>query len=357
MTGHGASERACDPEAAVHLSPPHAHGRGISAIKAAPDAPEPGGGGVKSERKCPMGIGQSQSEHCCSFGSTRLSDGSFGSCIPETPSPVSVSSVLDVKSATCTQHLFHGEPIAAEGDTSTKRGGRSCMDEAELARGLVGRAIRKLFPNYGRFVGVISSFDAMSGMFTITYEDEDKEEMSMLKIARYLPKEESRMVREWLASQTVAEGRVEERQHEASQCPIECPVTGLPINDKLLNKLRNTVQVTKGTLTNALHNRLGWPPEVCMCVCVCARARACVCACVRVRARIYISCMYTSVCVCVCARAYIHIMYVYKHIIHARHIYFIHLRAMRIHLQINKEEGERDEKKRQARIYNAKIHI
>jgi len=30
---------------------------------------------------------------------------------------------------------------------------------------------------------------------------------------------------------------------------------------------------------------------------------------------------------------------------------------MRIHLQINKEEGERDEKKRQARIYNAKIHI
>ena len=309
MIGPGATEHARDPVAAAHLPPPHACGKGMVAVKAAPDA-EPERGGRESKHT----EGDSgQSERYCLSGSNRLSNGSFGSCIPETPSPVSMSSVppapdLTSCTETRTQDLF-GEPIAAEGDAPTTFVGGSCMDEAELARGLVGRAIRKLFPSFGRFNGVISSFDAKRGMFTIIYEDEDKEEMSMPNIARYLPKEESRMVKDWLASQTAAGSRETERQNKASQCPMQCPVTGLPINGKLLNKLRNSVQVTRGTLTNALRNRLGWPPEVCVCVCV----RVCVHARTYVRvARMYAHLhahlhlyiyICAHVCLCTCAHA------------------------------------------------------
>ena len=38
----------------------------------------------------------------------------------------------------------------------------------------------------------------------------------------------------------------------------ECPITGLPINDKLVKKLKSSTQVTKATLANTLKSKLGW---------------------------------------------------------------------------------------------------
>ena len=40
-----------------------------------------------------------------------------------------------------------------------------------------------------------------------------------------------------------------------------CPITGLPINDKLMKKLEAAPQVTVSTLRNALQNTLGWTPD------------------------------------------------------------------------------------------------
>jgi len=40
---------------------------------------------------------------------------------------------------------------------------------------------------------------------------------------------------------------------------LECPITGLPINDKLVKKLKASAQVTIKTLQNTLRNKLGWP--------------------------------------------------------------------------------------------------
>ncbi len=207
--------------------------------------------------------------------SNRLSDVSFGSCIPETPSPVSSVSPPDDQGSPhvhpASLPFLPVEPLAVESDATQSFTDSNCRNEAELARVLVGRAaIRKLFPHYGRFNGVVSSFDAKSGLFKIVYEDADEEEMSLSKIVRYLPKLESCMVKEGLDRQSdgleVAgpKSRETERQPEAL-CLTQCPITGFPIDAKLLKKLHNSVQVTKGTLINTLRNRLGWAPEVSLC--------------------------------------------------------------------------------------------
>ena len=50
------------------------------------------------------------------------------------------------------------------------------------------------------------------------------------------------------------------RKAEAEPAPLQdCPITGLPINDKLVKKLKVSAQVTKKTLQNTLQNKLGWP--------------------------------------------------------------------------------------------------
>jgi len=203
--------------------------------------------------------------------SNRLSDVSFGSCIPETPSPVSSVSSPDDQGLphvdATSLPLFPVEPLAfaVESDATPSFTDSNCRNEAELERALVGRAaIRKLIPNYGRFNGVISGFDAKSGLFN---EDGDEEEMSQLEMVRYLPKNNSHSFKEGLDSQSdglevaAPESRETERQPEAL-CLTQCPVTGFPIDAKLLKKLHNSVQVTKGTLINTLRNRLGWAPEV-----------------------------------------------------------------------------------------------
>ena len=205
--------------------------------------------------------------------SNRLSDVSFGSCIPETPSPVSSLSPHDDQGSPHVDNtslpLFPVEPLAlAESDATPSFTDSNCRNEAELARALVGHAaIRRLSPNYGRFDGVISGFDAKSGQFKVVYEDGDEEEMSLSKMVRYLPKHNSHSFKEGLDSQSdglevaAPECRETERQPEAL-CLTQCPVTGFPIDAKLLKKLHNSVQVTKGTLINTLRNRLGWAPEV-----------------------------------------------------------------------------------------------
>ena len=38
-----------------------------------------------------------------------------------------------------------------------------------------------------------------------------------------------------------------------------CPITSLPIDEKLIKKLRVCANVTKTTLQNTLKNKLGWP--------------------------------------------------------------------------------------------------
>eukprot|EP00960_Hanusia_phi_P059375 764150-Hanusia_phi.AAC.3 len=40
-----------------------------------------------------------------------------------------------------------------------------------------------------------------------------------------------------------------------------CPLTGLPINDKLPKKLKSSSQVNKKTILNVMTNRLGWTPR------------------------------------------------------------------------------------------------
>jgi len=51
-----------------------------------------------------------------------------------------------------------------------------------------------------------------------------------------------------------------DKKRKAEAEPIlECPITSLPINDKLVKKLKASAQVTKKTLQNTLQNKLGWP--------------------------------------------------------------------------------------------------
>lgn len=86
------------------------------------------------------------------------------------------------------------------------------LDEAEVASRLVGRvSIRKLFPKYGHFNGEITGFDANSRLFTIVYEDEDEEDMSLSKLAQYLPKEVSLTVKAWLRSKTNAQEKARDQ--------------------------------------------------------------------------------------------------------------------------------------------------
>lgn len=41
----------------------------------------------------------------------------------------------------------------------------------------------------------------------------------------------------------------------------QCPITGLPIDSRLLKKLEAAPQVTRSTLRNTLQNALGWGNE------------------------------------------------------------------------------------------------
>ena len=51
-------------------------------------------------------------------------------------------------------------------------------------------------------------------------------------------------------------------KRKAEQQPLtECPITSLPINDKLFKKLKMSSSVTKKTLQNTLTNKLGWHPH------------------------------------------------------------------------------------------------
>lgn len=40
-----------------------------------------------------------------------------------------------------------------------------------------------------------------------------------------------------------------------------CPITNLPINEKLIKKLKSSQNVTEKTMSNILQHKLGWPPE------------------------------------------------------------------------------------------------
>ena len=51
--------------------------------------------------------------------------------------------------------------------------------------------------------------------------------------------------------------RKSDQQHPLT----ECPITSLPINDKLFKKLKLSSSVTKKTLQNTLTDKLGWHPN------------------------------------------------------------------------------------------------
>ena len=64
------------------------------------------------------------------------------------------------------------------------------------------------------------------------------------------------------ASQRTHLGSMSDKKRKADGQPLQdCPITGLPINDKLVKKLKGSTMVTKKTLTNTLQNKLGWPPQ------------------------------------------------------------------------------------------------
>ena len=69
------------------------------------------------------------------------------------------------------------------------------LSDQQVAERLVGSSIRKLFPKYGYFNGVVSSFDAEAELYLVSYEDGDEEELTLKELAPYLPKEMSRLVR------------------------------------------------------------------------------------------------------------------------------------------------------------------
>ena len=69
------------------------------------------------------------------------------------------------------------------------------MSEQQVADRVVGTSIRKLFPKYGYFKGVVSSFDEEEGLYFVSYEDGDEEELTLKELAPYLPKEISRLLR------------------------------------------------------------------------------------------------------------------------------------------------------------------
>ncbi|KAL6896949.1 hypothetical protein ACP4OV_007521 [Aristida adscensionis] len=52
--------------------------------------------------------------------------------------------------------------------------------------GLVGRTVRKAFPGYGVFGGVVESYDAEAGYFRVLYEDGDSEEVDAEEMAAML---------------------------------------------------------------------------------------------------------------------------------------------------------------------------
>ncbi|KAF0907387.1 hypothetical protein E2562_015879 [Oryza meyeriana var. granulata] len=52
--------------------------------------------------------------------------------------------------------------------------------------GLVGRAVRKEFPGFGVFDGVVESYDAEAGYFRVMYEDGDSEEVELGEMAGML---------------------------------------------------------------------------------------------------------------------------------------------------------------------------
>lgn len=51
---------------------------------------------------------------------------------------------------------------------------------------LVGRAVRKAFPGYGTFAGVVESYDHDAGYFRVLYEDGDSEEVDADEMAQIL---------------------------------------------------------------------------------------------------------------------------------------------------------------------------
>ena len=66
----------------------------------------------------------------------------------------------------------------------------------QVAERLLGTSIRKLFPKYGYFNGVISSFDEEADFYFVRYEDGDEEELTLRELLPYLPKEMSRLLRD-----------------------------------------------------------------------------------------------------------------------------------------------------------------
>ena len=51
---------------------------------------------------------------------------------------------------------------------------------------LVGRAVRKAFPGFGTYAGVVESYDADAGYFRVLYEDGDSEEVDADEMAEIL---------------------------------------------------------------------------------------------------------------------------------------------------------------------------
>jgi hypothetical protein len=51
---------------------------------------------------------------------------------------------------------------------------------------LVGRAVRKAFPGFGTYAGVVESYDAGAGYFRVLYEDGDSEEVDADEMAEIL---------------------------------------------------------------------------------------------------------------------------------------------------------------------------
>lgn len=84
---------------------------------------------------------------------------------------------------------------ASFGKASLEAPSSGALEEGERSGGqqveerLVGSRIRKLFPKYGYFNGVITSFDAEKRLYLVNYDDGDQDQLTFKELAPYLKKE------------------------------------------------------------------------------------------------------------------------------------------------------------------------
>ncbi|KAG8079486.1 hypothetical protein GUJ93_ZPchr0007g5584 [Zizania palustris] len=99
--------------------------------------------------------------------------------------------------------------------------------------GLVGRAVRKEFPGFGVFSGVVESYDAGAGYFRVMYEDGDSEEVDMVEMAGILVRPSMPMQPEPPGEAAAGWRPTKRRQGDEEPGVSDCMVLAVPAGNGL----------------------------------------------------------------------------------------------------------------------------